>query len=120
MRASHGFSDGSLRQAHLTTVIAPMMRSRRISRWPIFEVRPSTCFPPLECCFGTKPSQAAKSRPFRNVVMVGAKASIAIAVTGPNPGMDISRAVLSDRFASDLSVFSKLAIREERASICSS
>lgn len=96
-----------------------MISNRRISRWPIFEVRPSTCFPPLECCLGTNPSQAAKSRAFRNVVMVGAKASIAMAVIGPIPGMDTSRAEVSERFASDLSVFSKLAIREESISICS-
>jgi hypothetical protein len=49
--------------------------------------------------------------------MVGANASIAIAVIGPIPGMDINRVVLSERFASDLSAFSKLAIREESSSI---
>lgn len=49
--------------------------------------------------------------------MVGAKASIAIAVIGPIPGVDISRVVLCERFASDLRAFSKLTIREESASI---
>ncbi|SEH87088.1 hypothetical protein SAMN05216228_1010161 [Rhizobium tibeticum] len=100
-------------------VIAPMIRSRRMSRCPIFDVRPRTCFPPLECCFGTKPSQAAKSRPLRKVTMVGAKASTAIAVIGPMPGMDMRRAVLCERFAADLSAFSSDAIREESASIWS-
>jgi len=51
--------------------------------------------------------------------MAGAKVSIAIAMIGPIPGIVISRAVLSDRFASDLSAFSKLAIRVESTLICS-
>ena len=84
-----------------------------MSRCPIFDVRPSTCFAPLECCLGTKPSQAAKSRPLLKVTMVGAKASTAIAVIGPIPGMDIRRAVLCERFTFDLSAFSSDAIREE-------
>lgn len=79
-------SGGAFRHAYRMTVIAPMIRSRRMSRCPIFDVRPSTCFPPLECCFGTKPSQAAKSRPLLKVTMVGAKASTAIAVIRPHSG----------------------------------
>lgn len=43
-----------------------MMRSRRMSRCPIFDVRPRRCFPPVECWIGTRPSQAAKSRPRLN------------------------------------------------------
>jgi hypothetical protein len=38
--------------------------------------------------------------------MLGANASIAMAVIGPMPGIDISRAALSERLASNLSVFS--------------
>ena len=55
----------------------------------------------------------------RWLVMGGAKVSIAIAVIGPIPGMDIRRAVLCERFASDLSAFSSDAIREESTPICS-
>lgn len=40
-------------------VIAPMIRSRRISVWPAFRNRPRRSFP-QECCRGTRPSQAAK------------------------------------------------------------
>lgn len=64
------------------TDIAPMIKRRRMSRWPILEVRPKTCFPPLECWRGKSPSQAAKSRLFWNTVNVGAKASMAMAVIG--------------------------------------
>ena len=43
----------------------PAISRRRMSRWPIFEVRPSFWHPPLESCRGTRRSQAAKSRPLR-------------------------------------------------------
>jgi hypothetical protein len=35
--------------AALAAELAPMIRSRRKVRSPIFEVRPSRSFPPLEC-----------------------------------------------------------------------
>ena len=46
-----------------TTALAPMISRRRSVRSPIFEVAPSFCFPPVECCNGVSPSHAAKSRP---------------------------------------------------------
>lgn len=45
----------------------------------------------LHHSIGTKPSQAAKSRPLRKVTMAGAKASIAMALIDPMPGMDMRR-----------------------------
>lgn len=33
-----------------TTDVAPITKSLLTSRWPIFEVRPRFCLPPLECC----------------------------------------------------------------------
>ena len=63
-----------IRVAQRMTDIAPMMSNRRISRCPIFDVRPKTCLPPVECCRGTRPSQAAKSRLRLNTDRVGAKA----------------------------------------------
>jgi len=66
MRASHVPSAAPFREAQFTTAIAPVTRRRRISRWPIFDVLPRRCFPPLEFCFGTRPSHAAKSRPRLN------------------------------------------------------
>ena len=67
--------------------MAQMISSLRMSRWPIFEVLPRICLPPVDFCRGTRPSQAAKSRPLRNSCIGGAKASIAIAPIGPIPGM---------------------------------
>ena len=52
--------------AHRITAVAPMTSNRRMSRRTIFDVFPSFCLPPVECCRGTRPSQAAKSRPRRN------------------------------------------------------
>ena len=74
-------------KAQRTTAIAPVISSRRMSRCPIFEIFPRTCLPPVECCRGTSPSQAAKSRPRLKTVIGGAKVSIAMAVIGPTPGM---------------------------------
>lgn len=44
---------------------------------------PSLSFPPLECCRGVRPTQAAKSRPFEKVSIGGAK--VAIAALSPLP-----------------------------------
>ena len=44
----------------------PTISRCRMSRCPIFEVRPSFCSRPLECGRGTSPSQAEKSRARRN------------------------------------------------------
>ena len=62
MPASHD-PRGPFLVAQRTAALAPMMSSRRNVRSPIFEVAPSFCFPPVECCSGVSPSQAAKSRP---------------------------------------------------------
>ena len=55
------------------TAIAPMINRSRMSRWPIFEVLPRSGLPPVECCRGTSPSQAEKSRPRRKTAIGGAK-----------------------------------------------
>ncbi len=60
--------------AHLTKVMAPMIRSGRMSRCSIFDVRPGRGLPRVVCCRGTRPSQAAKSRP-RMKVAIGANAA---------------------------------------------
>src|SRR5215211_1882623 len=84
-----------LRKAARTRVIAPIISRRRISRWPIFEIFPRTCLPPVDCCRGTSPSQAAKSRPRLKTSIGGAKVSIARAVIGPTPGIVFRRRVVS-------------------------
>lgn len=119
IRASHEFSGGDLRHAHRITVIAPMIRSRRISRWPIFDGSPELLLSATRMMLGHQPEPGRKVSPFPECAHGWAKASIAMAVIGPIPGIDISRAEASERFASDLSVFSKPAIRAESTSICS-
>ena len=114
IRASQKFAGEDFRFAHRSTVITPMIRSRRMSRRPISDVRPSTCFPPLACYLGTKPSQAAKSRVFGNVVKVGENASTAIAVIGPILGMDINRAVVSETDSKRFQQYPYLAKRRVR------
>lgn len=39
--------------------MAPRYSRRRMYRLPIFEIPPLRGFPPVECCFGVRPSQAA-------------------------------------------------------------
>ena len=90
LRASIPASQGSVvtprRTAQRTTVIAPVIKSRLRSRWPIFDILPSFGLPPVVCWRGTRPSQAEKSRPRRKLSIGGAKAWIAIALIGPIPG----------------------------------
>ena len=83
------------RTAELTTAMAPMIKRRLKSRWPIFDILPSLGLPPVVCCRGTRPSQAEKSRPRRKLSIGGAKAWSAIALIGPIPGIVISRAASS-------------------------
>lgn len=99
------------RAATFVTELAPIIRSLRKLRSPIFVVRSSRSLPPLECCRGTRPSQAAKSRPRRNVLAAGASATSAVAITDPTPGMVISR------FATG-SVLAWFAISRSRRAIC--
>ena len=95
IRESHEPSGAPLCAAHRTTATAPTISGRRKSRWPNFEVRPSRSLPPLECCRGVRPTQAAKSRRFENVSNGGAKVVIAAAVTVPTPGIVVSRRAVS-------------------------
>jgi hypothetical protein len=95
IRASYEPSGAPLRAARRTAATAPMISNLRMSRRPIFDVRPSRSLPPLECCLGVRPTQAAKSRPFENVSISDAKVVIAAALIGPNPGIVVSRRAVS-------------------------
>ena len=57
LRASILASQGSVvsprRAAFRTTDIAPVIRSRLRSRWPILDILPSLGLPPVVCCLGT-------------------------------------------------------------------
>src|SRR5215207_6544438 len=54
-------------------------------RLPLFDMRPSLCFPPLECWRGTSPIHAANSRPDLNAAGSGIVAAMVEAVIGPMP-----------------------------------
>jgi hypothetical protein len=43
--------------------------------------------PPVECCLGTIPSHAENSRPLRKAAPLPIAATIAVATTGPMPGI---------------------------------
>ncbi len=69
---------------------APMITRRRKDRSPIFVVAPRRRLPPVECCRGIRPSQAAKSWPLRNVSGGGTRTAIAVAISGLMPGTVMS------------------------------
>jgi hypothetical protein len=48
-------------------------------------------FPPLECCLGVRPSQAAKCRPEPKRWSSDTAATTAVAITGPKPGTSTRR-----------------------------
>ena len=50
-----------------------------MSLCPMRVILPSRSRPPLECCLGVSPTQAAKSRPLANVSGAGAKVTSAVA-----------------------------------------
>src|SRR5476651_1156821 len=56
---------------------------------------PSLFLPPLECCFGTIPSQAEKLRPDRKDFGSATAATKAVASTGPTPGVSSSLMLIS-------------------------
>jgi len=89
-----------------------------MSRWPIFDVLPNRAFPPGECCFGTSPSLAEKSRPRRKDARSGAHVSIAGAVMGPTPGRVCARRAKSASFAAHLNFWSSTETWAFRPSIC--
>jgi hypothetical protein len=53
---------------------------------PRLVMPPSRVFPPVEFCRGTKPSQAANSRPERNAFGSATVVAIAVAMVGPCRG----------------------------------
>src|SRR5215475_15020927 len=66
--------------------LAPLISSRRKYRLPRLEMPPRRTLPPVEFCRGTRPSQAANSRPLRKALGSTTVAAIAVAMIGPMPG----------------------------------
>jgi hypothetical protein len=77
------------------TAIAPTTSSHRKYRLPYLVILPSLSLPPVVCCFGTKPIQAARLRPEENVVQSPISATNAVAPIGPMPGISASRRLAS-------------------------
>ena len=61
----------------------------------------SRCFPPVECCRGPRPSQAAKSRASRKVSGGGARTAMAVAISGPLPPLGSLRSSRERSASSD-------------------
>src|SRR5215475_14348474 len=57
---------------------------------PRLEMRPRIDRPPVLYCRGTRPSQAAKSRPRSNASPVPTAATMAVEISGPTPGILIN------------------------------
>src|SRR5262249_2708351 len=66
--------------------LAPLIRSRRKYGLPRLDIPPRRCLPPVEFCRGTRPSQAANSRPLRKPLGSTTVAASAVAMIGPMPG----------------------------------
>src|SRR5262249_18365466 len=77
------------------TAMAPATSSQRKCRLPCFEIPPSLCLPPVECCLGTNPIHAARLRPDENVFQSPTSATNAVATIGPTPGISSSRRLSS-------------------------
>ena len=73
------------------TVCAPCTNSLRRYLFPRLPVPVSFCLPPVDCSPGTTPSQAANPRPFLKAAPLPIAAIVAVAVSGPMPGIAISR-----------------------------
>ena len=82
IRASHSRFVPCCR-AYRMTAMAPVTRSHRKYRLPCFEILPRRSLPPVECCLGTSPIQAAKLRPDENSFQSPTSATRAVATSGP-------------------------------------
>jgi hypothetical protein len=94
IRASHSRLVPRWR-AYRMTAMAPVISSHRKYRLPCFEIPPSLSLPPVECCLGTSPIQAAKLRPDENAFQSPTSATNAVATIGPMPGISSSRRLSS-------------------------
>lgn len=75
------------RLTRYTTDRAPWMKRRRRYSLPRLLMPSSFVLPPVERCWGTKPSQVANSRPFLKAEPFPIAATIAVAPSGPIPGI---------------------------------
>ena len=66
-------------------------RLTRKYRLPCLVMLPSRSLPPVVCCLGTNPIQAARLRPDENAFQSPISATRAVATSGPMPGISASR-----------------------------
>src|SRR5215472_353295 len=96
--------------------LAPLIRSRRKYWLPRLDIPPRRYLPPVECCRGTRPSQAANSRPLRKPLGSTTVAAMAVAMIGPMPGTLARRWLTGLLLCQAMSCFS---IAATAASSCS-
>ena len=82
-------------RAYRITAMAPVTSSHRKYRFPCFEILPRRSLPPVECCLGTSPIQAARLRPDENSFQSPTSETRAVATIGPTPGICSSRRLSS-------------------------
>src|SRR5271170_1722199 len=83
------------------TAIAPATNNHRKYRLPCLVMLPSLSLPPVVCCFGTNPIQAARLRPDENAFQSPISATRAVATIGPMPGISSSRRLASHERCQD-------------------
>src|SRR5215472_5016232 len=98
--------------------LAPLIRSRRKYWLPRLHIAPRRCLPPVEFCRGTRPSQAANSRPLRKPLGSTTVAARAVAMIGPMPGTLASRWLTGLLLCQAMSCFSIAATATSKCSIC--
>src|SRR4029079_16928985 len=85
---------------------------------PRLDMPPRRCLPPVEFCRGTRPSQAANSRPLRKPPGSATLAAIALAMIGPMPGIVARRWLTGLLLCQAMSCFSTAATAPSSCSIC--
>src|SRR5262249_38116957 len=98
--------------------LAPLIRSRRKYWLPRLDIPPRGCLPPVEFCRGTRPSQAANSRPLRKPLGSTTVAARAVAMIGPMPGTLARRWLTGLLLCQAMSCFSIAATAASSCSIC--
>src|SRR3954452_24374371 len=106
--------------ARYTIEVAPSTSKVRICPFPALVILPRRVLPPLECCRGTSPSQAAKCRALLKLPMPSPTvAVIREAVIGPTPGIVASLRATSCCRACATICLSRPAMRSVVALQCS-
>jgi len=89
--ASQQLNPGACLLRYCITTRAPCTNSLRRYEFPRLLMPSNFCLPPVEYSRGTIPTHAARSFPLRKPVPLPIAATRAVAVTGPIPGIDVSR-----------------------------